>query len=69
MDDHFIAVGGDEHNDLEKIRSPVRADDQPPVRVLAQVVDSHGVFDGMEDVVVSDAVAASRRVNLHTALV
>ena len=60
MDDHFIAVGSDEHDDFEKIRSPVRPDEQPPVWVLAQVVDGQYVFDDMVDVVVRDAVAASR---------
>ena len=68
MDDHLVAFSGDEDDDLKEVRGVVGADDQPSVRVLAQVVDDHGVFDGVEDVVVSDAVAAGGRVDLHTAI-
>lgn len=68
MDDHLIAIGGDEHDDLEEVGGAVRTDDQPTVRVLTEVVDDHGVFDGVDDVVVGDAMAASGRVDLHTAI-
>lgn len=36
--------------------------------VLAEVIDEHGMLDRVEDVFVSDAVAAGRRVNLHTSI-
>jgi hypothetical protein len=39
VDDHFVALGGDEDDDFEQVGSTVRADDQPSIRVLAEVVD------------------------------
>lgn len=36
----------------------VRADDEPPVGVLSEVINEHGMFDRVEDVFVSDAVSA-----------
>ena len=68
MDDHFVALSTDEDDNFEEVGSEVGSYDQPPVRVLADVVDQEGVFNGVEDVLISDAVSASRRVNLHTAL-
>src|SRR5690242_2897666 len=55
-------------NGLRRFAARSGTDHEAPVRLFAQAVDDHGVFDGVEDVVVRDAVAASRRVNLHTAL-
>jgi len=46
----------------------VRADDEPPVGVLAEVIDEHGMFDRVEDVFVSDVVTAGCWVNLHTSI-
>ena len=66
MNDQFIAFGRDEHREFGEVGGVVGADDEPPVGILAEVVDEEGVFDGVEHVVVGDAVAASRRVDLHT---
>ncbi len=68
MDDQLVTFGGDEHDDFEEVRSAVGADNQPSVRVLAKVINDHRVLDGVKDVVVRDAVAASGRVDLHTRL-
>lgn len=68
MNDQLVAFGGDEHDDFEEAGSTVWTDDQPSVGVLAEVVDDHGVFDGVKDVVVSDPVATGRRVDLHMAI-
>lgn len=51
-----------------RVHRTVGTDDQPAVGILAQIVDEHRVFDGVEDVVVRDAVAARGRVDLHTAI-
>lgn len=59
-------TSGDEDHEFEEAGGAVGADDEPPVGILAEVVDEEGVFDGVEHVVVGDAMAASRRVNLHT---
>ncbi|MEX2628233.1 MAG: hypothetical protein WD225_15210 [Ilumatobacteraceae bacterium] len=66
MDDHFVALSGDEDDNLEQLGRTVRADDQPSIGVVAKVVDDEGVFDGVEDVVVDNAVTASGPVDLHT---
>jgi hypothetical protein len=65
VDDHLVAFAGDDDDDFEKVCGAVGTDDQPSVGVLAQVVDSHRVFDGVEDVVVRYAVPMGRRVDLH----
>ena len=66
MDDQLVTFVSDEHDDLEKVRGTVGTDDQSSIGVLAQGVNEHRLFDGVEDVVVRDAVAASGRVYLHT---
>ena len=68
MDDHLVAFGGDEHDDFKEVGSAVRSDDQPSIRVLAKVVENHRMFDGVEDVFVTNAVTASGRMDLHTAI-
>ena len=68
MDDQFIALCGDEDDDLKEAGGAIRADDDPPVRIFAEVVHDHRVFDGMENVLIGDAVVAGRRVDLHTGI-
>lgn len=68
MNDQLVTFSGDEHDDFEEVRRAVRTDDEPPVRVLAEVIDDDRVFDGMEDVVVSGSVATRGRVDLYTAI-
>ena len=53
---------------LHQVAATVGTDDEPPVGVLADVVDAHRVFDRVEHVVVADPVSTSRSVNLHTAI-
>jgi hypothetical protein len=60
MDDEFIALGGDEHDDLEKVRGAVGTDHQPAVRVLAEVIDNQRVFNGVEDVEICDSDGQAR---------
>lgn len=50
MDDQLVAIGGDEHDDLDEVGGAVGTDDQPPVGVFAEVVDDKGVSDGVEAV-------------------
>ncbi len=69
MDDELIAFGGDEHDHLEEVGRSVGSDDQLPVRIFAEVIDDHRVLNCMKDVIVSDAVAAGRRVDLHAGIV
>ena len=68
VDNQLLTFGGDEHDESDKVGGAVPSDDEPPVRVLAEVVDDHGVFDGGEDVIVGNAVAAGSRMDLDTAL-
>ena len=46
----------------------IGTDEQPSVGILADVVDDDAVFDGVEHVVIADAVAPSRWVDLHMGL-
>jgi hypothetical protein len=38
-DDQFVAIGGDEHGDLEEIRGAFGSDVQPSVWILAEILD------------------------------
>ncbi len=66
MDDHLVTFCCDEHDDLQEIGGAIRTNDQLPVGVFTDVVDCDGMLDGVEDVVITDAVAPGSRVDLHT---
>lgn len=66
MDDQFDAVRGDEHDGLQQVASGVRTDDEPPIGIVADVIDDHGMLDSVANVFVADAVAPGGLVNLHT---
>ncbi|HMX08827.1 MAG TPA: hypothetical protein PKA87_14930 [Microthrixaceae bacterium] len=68
MDDHLGTVGADENDDLQQIAGSVGPEHEPPVRVLPDVLDSQGVLERMEHLVVSDAVTSGCSVDLHTGL-
>ena len=68
MNDQLVALGGGEDDDLEQVGGAVGTDEQPSVGILADVVDDDAVFDGVEHVVIADAMASSRWVDLNTAL-
>lgn len=59
------ALDGDQHQDFDQIAGPIRADDEPTVRVFADVVDDQRMVDGVEQVIVRDAVATGRGVDVH----
>ena len=61
-------VGGQDHDDFEQVAGAVGTEHEPAVGVLAGIFDDEGVVEGVEDVVVVDAVAAGRVSNLHTSL-
>jgi len=66
VDDQLVAFRRDEHDQFEEVRCTVRADHEPTVRVVAEVIGDRRVLDSMEHVVVGDAMTASGRVDLHT---
>lgn len=68
MDDDLVALIADQHDDFEKVAGGVRSQDQPPIWILAKVVDRQRVLDSVEDVVLSNIVAVRRVVDLHTRL-
>lgn len=39
MDDDLVAFPADEDNELEEVPSSVRSEHQPPIGILAQVID------------------------------
>jgi len=46
----------------------IRPDDQPPVRVIPEILDRQRVRNGMERILISDAVAPSGSMDLHTTI-
>ena len=66
MNDHLVALVCHKHDDLEKIRGAVGTDDEPTVGIVAQILDDHRVPDGVQHVLIDDAVAAGCGVDLHT---
>ena len=47
--DRDLALDGNEHDDLEEVAGTVRAEDEPPIRILAGVLDGERVVDGVTD--------------------
>jgi hypothetical protein len=69
--DHQQPVAGQgEHDHLKKVPGPVWADGQQPGRVGVRIDAGHHdrMLDRVVDVLVINAVAASRAVNLHTSI-
>lgn len=66
MDDDLVALIAEHHDDFEKAAGGVRSQDQPPIRILAKVLDGQRVLDSVEHVLLSDIVAVRRGMNLHT---
>lgn len=55
-----------EHDQLQQVPRPIRADKQVADRVLGDFFDHCGVADGMVDVGILDPVPSSRRQHIHT---
>jgi hypothetical protein len=66
VDDQLVALGRDEHDELEQVGGSVRSDDEPPVGIVTEIVDDERVVDGVDHVGVGDAVSSGRGVDLHT---
>ena len=69
MDRQPRVLDRDENHDLERISCPIRPNDEPAVWILSCVLDGEHMVNGVADVVVGNAMLASRRVNLHERLV
>jgi hypothetical protein len=57
--DHDLAAPVDKHHEFEQVSRAIRTDDEPPVRVLADVFNREWVSDGVIDVEVVDAMSPS----------
>jgi hypothetical protein len=68
VDDDLAALVGHEHDDLEEVGGTVGTDDEPSIRILAEVLDCQRGFDRVNQVFIRDAVSPGGRVDLHTAL-
>ena len=66
VDDDLVGGAGDEYDDLEQVAGAVGTDDEPPIGVLAEVVNDKRVGDRMQDFIVVSAVTSSRAMDLHT---
>ena len=68
MDHQLVTLDGDEYDEFEQVGSAVWTDDQPPVRILTDLVDEDGVCDRVPHVVLEDAMSTGGRVDLHTTI-
>lgn len=50
MDGELITLDRHQHHQLQQVAGTVWADDEPPVRVVAEVVDRKWMVDGVIDV-------------------
>ncbi|MBF6841974.1 hypothetical protein HN289_20210 [Acinetobacter baumannii] len=66
MDDQLFTVGGEQDDQFEQVGGSGRTDDEPPIGILADVLDGEGVVDGVEHVVIGNAVTSGGSVDLHT---
>jgi hypothetical protein len=68
VDHQQLIVGQGDHDHLKQVPGPIRADGQRLWRVGVRIDVGHHdrMLDRMADVLVINAVAASRAVNLHT---
>lgn len=65
MDGDPVAFGRDHDHDLEHVARTVGTEDEPPIWVLASVLDGERVGDGVVDVLVLDAMASSCWMDLN----
>ena len=48
----------DEHNDLEEVPGSIRTNDQPAIRIAPCVLGNQRIVNGMENLLISNAVPA-----------
>lgn len=68
MKDHLGSLDRDQHDDFEEVPGAVGTDDEPSVRLLADIFDRQSVLDGVEHVIAVHVVSAGRGVDLDTRL-
>jgi hypothetical protein len=51
VDDDLVGRAGDEDDDLQQVAGSIWADDQPPIRVFAEVINGKWVGDRVQDVI------------------
>ena len=69
MDHQLRALIRDENDHLEHVPRTIRSDDKPAVWILSGVLDSERMVNCVANVIVGDAVLASRRMELREDLV
>lgn len=61
-----MAALGSRHDDhLEEVARAIRPDDELTVGIFASIFDDQGMIDGVDDILVGDAVLSRRVVDLH----
>ncbi|HZL04071.1 MAG TPA: hypothetical protein VFE45_01390 [Coriobacteriia bacterium] len=65
MDRELVALGSRQDDHLEKVARAIRPDDEPTVEVFAGIFDDQSMIDGVEDILLGDAVLSHRVVDLH----
>ena len=61
MDDDLIALPVEQDDELEDVASCIRSEEQPAIRIFAEVVDHQRVLDGMKHVLHGDIVGSPDR--------
>lgn len=69
MNGEWLPALRDEDDDLEEIPRSVRPDEQPAIGVVAGVFDDQCMINGMDDLLVGNAVPAGGRQHLHPIIV
>ncbi len=65
MDRKLVALGSRQDDHLKEVARAIRPDDEPTVGILASIFDDQSMIDGVEDILVGDAVLSRRVVDLH----
>lgn len=66
MNRELVAFHGHEHDDLEEIPGAIWPKDEPPIRIVTEILDRPRVIDRVDDVLGADTVPQRRRMDLHT---
>jgi len=65
VDRQLSALIRDENHHLEQVPCTIRPDDKPTVWVFSGILDGERMVNSVAYVLVSDTVAARRRMDLH----
>jgi hypothetical protein len=65
VDRKLIALDSRQDDHLKEVARAIGPDDKPTVGIFASIFDDQSMIDGVEDILVGDAVLSRRVVDLH----